>query len=422
MRLLDNSPRTAATSQSDLAFWGDLAFVGYYDGFRILDISNPRKMVQLSDVDCRNNQGDVSVWDGLLVVSIDRPVTAPDCSGVDTPFNSAGWEGIRVFDVSDPENVGPDDLLAAVGTDCGSHTHTLLPDLDNDRLLVYVSSQATNHGASPEFDIACHRRDPDTGDPMPGFISIVEIPLDSPEDARVVAKPEFEISDFRGNAGARGCHDIGVFLELDLAAAACHSEGQLWDISDRTDPQTIARFHHDSVDIWHSGSFSYDGELIIFGDEFAGGGGPGCDDPNDDIGRVYFYSAETHDLLGTYKVPRPQDGLICTMHNYNVIPTPLGYYLVSASNMAGTTVVDFNDPGDAREIAYLDANPPDGPNTSASPWSSYWYDGYIYANDRARGVDSMFLQHPARAAARRFDHLNPQTQEHVIPLQGRRGR
>lgn len=422
MQLRDNSPRTAAVSQSDLAFWGDLAFVGYYDGFRVLDISNPSKMVELSDVECRNNQGDVSVWEDLLIISIDRPVTAEDCTGVDTPGNTAGWEGIRIFDVSDPENVGPDDLITAVGTDCGSHTHTLLPDLDNDRLLVYISSQATNHGASPEFGIACHRIDPDTGEPMPGFISIVEIPLDAPEDASVIAKPEFEIDDFRGNAGARGCHDIGVFLELELAAAACHSEGQLWDISDPEDPQTIARFHHDSVDIWHSGAFSYDGEIVIFGDEFAGGGGPGCDDPDDDIGRIYFYSVETHELLGTYKVPRAQDGLLCTMHNYNVIPTHLGYYLVSASNMAGTTVVDFNDPSNATEIAYFDANPPDGPNTLASPWSSYWYNGYIYANDRARGVDALFLQHPARAAAQKFDYHNPQTQEHVIPLKGKGAR
>jgi hypothetical protein len=159
--LLDNSPRTAAVSQSDLAFWGDRAYVGYYDGFRILDISNPRKMRQLADVSCRNNQGDVSIWEDLLIVSIDRPVTAPDCTGVDTPGNVAGWEGIRIFDVSDPATVGPDSLVAAVGTDCGSHTNTLVPDLDNNRVLVYVSSLATDHGPSLEFGIECHRTDPD---------------------------------------------------------------------------------------------------------------------------------------------------------------------------------------------------------------------------------------------------------------------
>jgi hypothetical protein len=248
----------------------------------------------------------------------------------------------------------------------------------------------------------------------------------------VIAKPEFEMVDFRGQPGARGCHDVGVFLELELAAAACYGEGQLWDISDLVNPTTVARFHFPAGEepdnfIWHSGAFSYDGEIVIFGDEFAGGGGPGCNDPDDDLGRIYFYSVETHELLGDYKVPRSQlpqvpgdTQRLCTMHNYNVIPTHLGYYLVSASNMAGTTVVDFNDPANAKEIAYFDANPPDRPNTLASPWSTYWYNGYIYANDRARGVDSLFLQHPARAAAQKFDYLNPQTQEKLIPLRGKR--
>jgi len=432
--LLDNSPRTAAVSQSDLAFWGDRAYVGYYQGFRILDISNPRKMEQLADVKCDNVQGDVSVWEDLLIVSIDSPVSAPDCSGVNIGSSHPawpGWEGIRIFDVSDPATVGPDSLIAAVATDCGSHTHTLLPDLDNNRLLIYISVQRSNTGDSI-YGTSCRRINPDTGEPNPGWISIVEVPLDAPEEASVIAKPEFEIDDFRGAPGARGCHDIGVFMEIGLAAAACHSEGQLWDISDPVNPTTIARFHFPEGEepdnfIWHSGAFSHDGEIVIFGDEFAGGGGPGCNDPNDDLGRIYFYSVDTQELLGDYKVPRSQlpqtpgdSQRLCTMHNYNIIPTHLGYYLVSASNMAGTTVVDFNDPANAKEIAYFDANPPDAPNTLASPWSSYWYNGIIYANDRARGVDSLFLQHPARAAAKKLDFLNPQTQMEVIPLRGNR--
>jgi len=38
----------AKTVNSDLAFWGKLAFEGNYDGFRIIDISRPHTPVVLS--------------------------------------------------------------------------------------------------------------------------------------------------------------------------------------------------------------------------------------------------------------------------------------------------------------------------------------------------------------------------------------
>ena len=40
VRLLD-SVDNDGTTNSDLAFYRDLAFVGYYDGFKIVDISRP---------------------------------------------------------------------------------------------------------------------------------------------------------------------------------------------------------------------------------------------------------------------------------------------------------------------------------------------------------------------------------------------
>lgn len=411
---MSNSPRTSAVSQSDLAFWGDLAFAGYYDGFRVLDISEPGDIRQLADVECRNVQGDVSVWEDLLFVSIDRPLTATDCSGVDTPSGVTGFEGIRVFDVSDPANTGPDDLLAAVPTDCGSHTHTLVPDLDNNRVLLYVSSYPSSFLGPTPYGTDCQRLLPDDSQGH-SKISIVEVPLDAPETASVIAEPTFELSDFRDTPGFRGCHDIQVFMELQVAAAACLSEGQLWDISDPENPVTTDRVFNDAVDIWHSAAFAWDGEIVVFGDEFAGGGGPGCQDPDNDIGRVWFYDrAEPEgDPLGSYKIPRPQGEQICTMHNFNVIPTTKNYTLVAASNMGGTTVVDFTDPANATEIGYFDAQLEAGPLVS-SPWSSYWYNGFIYANDRGRGVDVLLLSDRARAGARKFPYMNPQTQESVI--------
>lgn len=409
MHLLGNSPRTSAVSQSDLAFWGTTVFAGNYDGFRILDVSDPEAPVQLADVKCRGQQGDVSVWGRLAFISVDRPVTAGECSGVDTPSGVTGFEGIRIFDVGDPANTGPEDLITAVPTDCGSHTHTLLPDLANDRVLLYVSSYPASFLGPTPFGTDCQRFAADGGQGH-SKISIVEVPLGAPQNASVIAEPAFELSDFR-QPGLRGCHDIQVFMELQVAAAACLSEGQLWDISELDNPVTTDRVFNEAVDIWHSAAFTWDGEIVIFGDEFAGGGGPGCMDPNDSIGRVWFHDrSDPADPLGSYKIPRPQGNQICTMHNFNVIPGVRGDILVAASNMGGTTVVDFTDPSAATEIAYYDSRQP----PTSSPWSSYWYNNFIYANDRARGVDVYLLADRARAGAKRFPYLNPQTQENVI--------
>jgi hypothetical protein len=403
--LVANSPRTSAVSQSDLAFWDNLLFAGNYDGFRVIDISDPENAVQLADVKCRGQQSDISVWGNLVFLSIDRPTVAKECSP-DTPPGVNGFEGIRIFDVSDP---AAPRFVTAVPTDCGSHTHTLLPDLRNGRVLLYVSSYPSGFLGPTPFGTTCRQLNPD-GTQGHSKISIVEVPLDSPEGARVIGQPTFELSDFR-TPGLRGCHDIQVFLELRIAAAACLSEGQLWDISDLERPRTTNRIFNDAVDIWHSAAFTWDGETVVFGDEFEGGAGPGCQDPNDLIGRIWFYDRLNPVApLGSYKIPRPQGNQICTMHNFNILPMGGRDILVAASNMGGTTVVDFTNPAAPIEIAYYDSQNP----ATSSPWSSYWYNGFIYANDRARGVDVLRLRDPASAGAFRFPYFNPQTQEAII--------
>ena len=60
LKLLASLPRTGTTN-SDLAFWGQLAYQGNYNGFRVLDISDPNHPSVLADVDCGSGQGDVTV-------------------------------------------------------------------------------------------------------------------------------------------------------------------------------------------------------------------------------------------------------------------------------------------------------------------------------------------------------------------------
>ena len=102
---------------SDLAFYGDYAYVGSYDGFKIVDIRRPGRLRELSDTPCRANQGDVSVFDARPAAdpaAVDRP--PGDGAGLHRrryaghggrgPRTAArarfGYEGLRMFDVTDP--------------------------------------------------------------------------------------------------------------------------------------------------------------------------------------------------------------------------------------------------------------------------------------------------------------------------------
>jgi Ca2+-binding RTX toxin-like protein len=97
--------------------------------------------------------------------------------------------------------------------------------------------------------------------------------------------------------------------------------------------------------------------------------------------------------------------------------------MASAYYQAGTAVLDFTDLDAIEEVAYFDAEGGDtnpgasDANPAADTWSSYWYNGNIFANDIARGVDVFGLTGDPAAAvasARTFDHFNPQTQECLI--------
>src|SRR5687767_10342274 len=79
-----NAANTHVTS-SDIAFWGDLAYVGDYGGFRIFDISRSTPRL-VSDMRCYGPQGDPSVFDrdgngkaDTLVLSVDSVLTSSDC-------------------------------------------------------------------------------------------------------------------------------------------------------------------------------------------------------------------------------------------------------------------------------------------------------------------------------------------------------
>jgi hypothetical protein len=413
--------RTVASSayrNSDLAFWGRLAYAGHYEGFQIIDVANPRKPKQVVDVDdCPGSQHDVSVWQNLLFVSVETPRTSEACDSTAQPAGTPGFEGIRIFDVSDPR---APQLIEGVPTDCGSHTHTLVPDPRNGRVLLYVASYTSAGSDLPpsSFGNECRRFEADGTTPAHNKISVVEVPLSNPTAASVVSEPRFPQKPFGGPR--TGCHDITVFMELEIAGAACLGEGQIWDISDLENPETVGRVFNPNIEFWHSATFSYDGRRVVFGDEAGGGTGPACRsiDPAT-RGALWFYDVGSIDSLdeevvaprSSWKVPRIQEKLTpeqaqdpnCTMHNFNTLPSKHGDILVSSAYAAGTTMVDFTDPSQPREVGHLD---PHGANT----WSAYWYNGHIYTNDGGRGVDIIEVDDRATKGVRHVPFSNPQTQ------------
>jgi hypothetical protein len=438
LRLLANLPlRNPAPNVgvrgSDLAFWGDRAYAGNYGGFRIIDISSPSSPQELADVRCPGPQNDVSVWNNELVfLSVDSPQTTPRCGGSQsTTFANTpdAFEGIRIFDVRNPRDPV---YVTSVATDCGSHTHTLVPDPANDRLLIYVSSYALGASSIGPDCPAPTAEDPVSHDK----ISIIEVPLEDPRNSAVINEPGsmFEggevctptltnpffpglDDDFICNPtddasepwASRGCHDIQVFLEPRLAACAALAEGQIWDISDLEEPRLIKRVDNPNVEFWHSAVFTWDGRYAVFTDEAGGGGDPWCTPETPaTIGAnwVFPVAGETADAVASYKTPRPSFGN-CTSHNGNMIPV-LGRYLhVQASNTAGTSVFDLTNLAAPAETAFFDA-------PASSPWSSYFYNGFVYANGRIRAFDVLFPRDPARRRARNLSHLNPQTQERLL--------
>ena len=130
MSLIANIPKQGAFAgegsfNSDIAFKGRYAYAGNYDGFMVYDIKKPNQPEVVAQVVCPGSQNDVSVWKDLLVLSVDSSRSDDSCqSTTQSATEKESWEGVRVFDISDPANP---QYIAAVETPCGSHTHTLAP-------------------------------------------------------------------------------------------------------------------------------------------------------------------------------------------------------------------------------------------------------------------------------------------------------
>ena len=262
------------------------------------------------------------VWGDLVIRSWNSPTPAGGSHCGDWPM-AAGEEGVHIIDISDPTSP---DVIGFVDTPCGSHTQTLVPDVENGRLLVYSNSSANTIFGSPRYS-------PESPPTCRG-IDIIEVPLDDPGSAFYL---RFEPT---GHEDAppeelHSCHDTGVILG-DALKVACSGQTSAIggngvtvfsmdpaDGGSKEDPMFMYHKTTGGISLGHSASFSWDGRVIIVGHEPGGGSGANCEATDNPLERTFFYvDAETGDSIGQFTIPRPQTNLEnCTTHNYDVVPT-----------------------------------------------------------------------------------------------------
>ncbi len=191
MRMISTTPPEApfvGRTNSDLAFTGNYAIQGNYDGVQVWDISDPANPTSAITYVCPASQSDVSVYDNLLFVSGEGLSGRLDCEpgGVPEAVSHDRLRGIRIFDISDIRNP---DYVANVQTCRGSHTHTVLKHPgDDENVYIYVSGSSSVR--PPEELAGCSGLSPDE-DPNSALfrIEVIRVPLDDPQSAAIVSSP-----------------------------------------------------------------------------------------------------------------------------------------------------------------------------------------------------------------------------------------
>ncbi|MCC6316931.1 MAG: hypothetical protein IT361_04490 [Gemmatimonadaceae bacterium] len=182
-------PGFLGITNSDLAFVGDYAIQGNYNGPVIWNIKDPANPVLVTAYSCPASQNDVSVYRNLMFMSaeayngrLDCKPGSPNPAGPDS-VSKERFRGVRVFDISDIRNPK---LVANVQTCRGSHTHTVLEDpKDKENIYIYVSGSAPVR--SPNELAGCYAQTPqqDANSSLMR-IEIIKVPLANPSASAVV--------------------------------------------------------------------------------------------------------------------------------------------------------------------------------------------------------------------------------------------
>jgi hypothetical protein len=295
------------------------------------------------------------------------------------PSTLGAFEGVNVFDISDRSNP---DLVANVGTLCGSHTLTIVPDLDNDRVLVYSDSSSAVAGC--------------TG------IDIIEVPIDDPSAARYL---RLESSGGPGDQPApRSCHDSGVILGDEMKLACAGGNGsrpgpstRLMGITDGSQvPLLGRRARRDDRAFRRLQLGRRHAHLRPRARRRCPGRVRSHRRRRQEV--VLLPRFEHRSQARLLLLPRNQSSAEnCTLHNYNVVPLRDGDdVLVHASYRRGRGrgLQRPRQHGRGRvERPAPIPTPPGSPFCApvgceiGSDWSTYWYNNFIYESSITEGFN-----------------------------------
>jgi hypothetical protein len=188
------------------------------------------------------------------------------------------------------------------------------------------------------------------------------------------------------------CHDITVYPDAGIAGGACAGMGLLLDIRDVANPKRVGAVADSNFSFWHSATFSNDGSMVLFSDEWGGGGAPYCraKDPKEWGADAIFRIVDNKMVFQSYyKMPAAQTQLEnCVAHNGSLIPIPGRTIMVQAWYQGGLSVFEWSDPAHPHEIAFFDRGPNDSTRAQGGGyWSAYWYNGKIVGSEMQRGLD-----------------------------------
>jgi len=475
MRLVSFSPKPAVFDStrgltfinSDIAFRDHYVYQGNFAGFMIWDVKNPAKPVLAAAVPCITSQGDPSIIGNLLFISAESPGNRTDCAkgGVKDPADRI--EGVRIYDVSNPQ---APKLIKNVQTCKGSHTHTVIPDPKNkDVVYLYVSGLQGVRSDSVAYGCRSGTDPADTTNSL-YRLDVIRVPLKHPEQAAVVTgariftglgvAPTSEMRreqqaerSARGGRGARGaaggeaqlptgprnCHDVTAYPAMHMLAGACASYGLLVDISNPEKPVRLDAKADTNFSLWHTAVFSNDGSKLVFTDEWGGGTSPNCQATSMmEMGGNAILTIDHGKMTqhAYFKIPSAQTAQEnCVSHNGGLIPVPGRDLMAQGWYQGGVDVSDFTDPDHPYEVAFFDRGPVDPPpapgdtanaavsrtrGTIGGSWGAYYWNGYIYSSELARGFDILELVPSDKLSANeiaaaklvRMTQYNPQSQPH----------
>ncbi len=324
-------------------------------GLRILDISDPANPIVLANetVDVGNSR-DVDI--------LEHP------NGRLYAVLSSG--GVDLVDVTDAENP----FLVSTGGIGGSHNMAVVPNTTIVYNSISINADlAGEAGTVGKIDIV------DFADPENPvttefwFPAVITTPAGVP---KVVASTT--------------CHDITFHAERQLAYCAGVTDTQIWDIADPLNPVIIQVIDWPAVNIHHAVWATLDGNMLILGDEVAGVAAPvpGCgnDMPTSALWFIDVTDIETPTPIGYYQVSHDAVGASAESGSLQYCSTHFGTLvedrplMVMAHYTAGTSMLDFSDPGNPFEV---DLYTPSG----TSNWEARYYKGHVYTGDARLGMD-----------------------------------